>query len=261
MIKKSGTIIGLILGLFSIFGAFFIEGGNFRALFLLSPIVIVFGGTFAATIIGFGFDKFKNIWKLLRLSFIPPTYNLDNLTNLIVEMSLKAKHNGFLSLDSDLYKLKYKFPQKLLTYVIDGMDSQSIENLALLEIKSIQERHATNISIFTKMGGYSPTMGILGTVMALIVTLANAGSDPNILIKNISTAFIATLWGVFSANLFWFPIADNLKKCHLEEKNMMLISLEGVLALQKGEIPSVIRARLQSMIPQTTQENALIALS
>ena len=117
MIRKSGTIIGLFLGLFSIFGAFLIEGGNFKALFLLSPIIVVFGGTFAATIIGFGFDKFKNVWKLLKISIVSPTYNLENLTNSIVDMSIKAKHNGFLSLDSDLDKLEYKFPKKLLTYL------------------------------------------------------------------------------------------------------------------------------------------------
>jgi len=96
-------------------------------------------------------------------------------------------------------------------------------------------------------------MGILGTVMSLIITLANAGSDPELLIKNIATAFIATLWGVLSANLFWLPIGDRLKKCHQEEKNMMELSLEGTLALQNGEIPSVLKARMISMLPQKEQ--------
>jgi chemotaxis protein MotA len=107
------------------------------------------------------------------------------------------------------------------------------------------------------MGGYAPTMGIIGTVMGLIMTLANAGSDPNLLIKNIATAFIATLWGVFSANIIWLPIGDKLKKCHSEEKIMMEISLEGVLALQNGEIPSVVKARLLSMLPQKVQQEML----
>jgi chemotaxis protein MotA len=89
--------------------------------------------------------------------------------------------------------------------------------------------------------------------MGLIMTLANAGADPGLLIKNIATAFIATLWGVFSANILWLPISDKLKKCHLEEKNMMEISLEGVLALQSGEIPSLVKARLVSMLPQKDQ--------
>jgi chemotaxis protein MotA len=120
-------------------------------------------------------------------------------------------------------------------------------------MKATQERHYSNIFIFTKMGGYAPTMGILGTVMALIMTLANAGSEPTVLIKNIASAFIATLWGVLSANIFWLPIGDRLKKCHLEEKHMMEISLEGALALQSGEIPSILKARMVSLLPQKDQ--------
>ena len=124
-------------------------------------------------------------------------------------------------------------------------------------MRATQERHYSNIFIFTKMGGYAPTMGIIGTVMGLIMTLANAGTDPNVLIKSIATAFIATLWGVFSANILWLPIGDRLKRCHSEEKNMMEISLEGVLTLQSGEIPSIMKARLVGMLPQKEQLSKL----
>jgi len=261
MIKKAGTVYGLLIGLLSIFGAFLFEGGTVEALFLIAPIVVVFGGTFAATIIGFGFDKFNDVWRLIRLAYFPRKYDLEKLIDNIVKMSVKSRREGLLSLDKDLKNIDYLFPKKLISYAIDGTDAESLENLALLEMKAMKERHDSNISIFTKMGGYAPTMGILGTVMALIITLANAGSEPSILIRNISSAFIATMWGVFSANLFWFPIADRLRKCHLEEKNMMEISLEGVLALQSGEIPSIVRARLSSMLPQSSQKGVLIALS
>lgn len=261
MIKKAGTIYGLILGLLSIFGAFLIEGGSVKALFLLAPIVVVFGGTFAATIIGFGFEKFSNIWRLIRLAYFPRKYDLEKIIKNLVSMSSKARREGLLSIDKDIKKIEYAFPRKLISYAIDGQDAESIENFAWLEMKAMKERHDSNIAIFTKMGGYAPTMGILGTVMALIITLANAGSEPSVLIRNISSAFIATMWGVFTANLLWFPIADRLKKCHLEEKNMMEISLEGVLALQSGEIPSVMTARLNSILPQSSQKNVLIALS
>jgi chemotaxis protein MotA len=117
----------------------------------------------------------------------------------------------------------------------------------------METRHMMNINIFSKMGGYAPTMGIIGTVLALILTLGAAGSDPTVLIRNIATAFIATLWGIFSANLIWFPIADRLKQCHLEEKFIMELSLEGAIALTSGEIPSVVKSRLISMLPQKEQ--------
>jgi len=257
MIKlKSVSLIGLGIGILSIFGAFVLEGGSYHALFLTSPLVIVFGGTFAAIIIGFGFDRFIAIFPLIRLAYFPRSYNLNELINNFVEISIISRRDGFLAVEKDLDKLIYPFPQRMVKHVLDGIDAESLNNLAQLEIRSMQARHNLNILIFTKMGGYAPTMGILGTVMGLIMTLANVGDDPNGLIRNIATAFIATLWGVFSANIFWFPISDKLKLCHLEEKQMMEISIEGILALQAGEIPSIVKARLASLIPQTLQEKA-----
>ena len=257
MIRKIGSVYGLFIGLISIFGAFLLEGGSFKTLFLFPALIIVFGGTFAATIIGFGLEKFIGIFKLMKTAYFPMHYDLKRFVNLFTDFAMKSRKKGILSIEGDIYKLDYHFPQKLIRYVIDGTDSVSLRELASLEIKTMQDRHYSNIVIFSKMGGYAPTMGIIGTVMGLIMTLANAGNDPNLLIKNIATAFIATLWGVFSANIIWLPIGDKLKKCHSEEKMMMEISLEGVLALQNGEIPSIVKARLLSMLPQKVQQEML----
>lgn len=253
MIRKSGAIIGLAVGVFSIFGAFVIEGGSIRALFIFSSLLIVLGGTFSAIIIGFGLDNFKKLFSLIKLAYFPPHYDTKKIVDTFIELSIKARREGLLSIEKDLYKLPYPFPQKMTKYAIDGLDPESLYTLAQLEIKAMQERHNSNIFIFTKMGGYAPTMGIIGTVMGLIMTLANAGADPNSLIKNIASAFIATLWGIFTANIIWLPIGDRLKKCHLEEKNMMEISLEGVITLLSGEIPSIMKARLVGMLPQREQ--------
>ncbi|MFO7445048.1 MAG: MotA/TolQ/ExbB proton channel family protein [Ignavibacteriaceae bacterium] len=253
MKKVPGSLLGLFLGIFAIFGAFVLEGGTFKALFLVPPLIIVFGGTFAAVIIGFGLEKFVQIFYLMRMAYFPPMYNLTDLINNFVDFSIITRRQGFLALEKELYRLDYLYPRKLIGYVLDGTDAENLQTIAVMEIKAMQERHYTNISMFAKMGGYAPTMGIIGTVMGLIMTLANAGSDPNSLIHNIATAFIATLWGVFSANIIWFPIGDKLKKCHQEEKKMMELSLEGILALQSGEIPSVLKARLVSHLPQKEQ--------
>lgn len=257
MMKKYATVNGLILGIASIFGAFLLEGGSFKALFLIPPIVIVFGGTFAAVIIGFGYDNFKKLFPLIRLAYFPVRFDGNKIINSIVNFSYKARKEGLLSLDRDINKVEYFFCRKLLRNAIDGTDPDSLQDLAEIEMKAMQERHYSNIFIFTKMGGYAPTMGILGTVMGLIMALSHAGADPNSLIKSIATAFIATLWGVFTANLIWLPIADKLKKCHLEEKQMMDLSLQGVLALQSGEIPALVKSRLVSMLPQKEQEKLI----
>ena len=255
--KMVGGLFGLFLGIVSIFGAFLLEGGSLKALFLIAPLLIVFGGTFAATIIGFGLEKFKSIFKLIQIAYFPKRYDFKSLINSYFEISVIARKEGLLSVEKELDNLMYTFPKKMVRYGIDGTDADMLEDIARLEMKLVQERHLANAAIFNKMGGYAPTMGILGTVMALIMTLANAGSDPDLLIKNIATAFIATLWGVLSANLIWLPIGDRLKECHLEEKHMMEISLEGTVALLSGEIPSVLKARLVGMLPQREQKDLL----
>lgn len=254
MIKKLGSINGLILGVLSIFGAFILEGGSINALFLIPPIIIVFGGTFAAIIIGFGFENFLKIFQLIKIAYFPRTYNQQNIIDALVKLSFKARKEGLLSIEGEINDIDFFFCKKLLRNAIDGTDPNLLMELAEVEMKSIQDRHYSNIFIFTKMGGYAPTMGILGTVMGLIMALSQAGSEPTVLIKSIATAFIATLWGVFSANLIWLPIADRLKKCHQDEKQLMLLSLQGVIAIQSGDIPILVKSRLISMLPQKEQE-------
>ncbi len=257
MIRKIGAYFGLILGLSVVFGSYLLEGGAAEALFLIAPILIVFGGTFAATIIGFGLDEFLKIFTLAKRAYSPKQYNYRKLIDTYYDFSVKVRKDGLLSIEDKLGRLEYVFPKKLIRFLIDGATEEAIESISLLEMRMMKERHYSNASIFSKMGGYAPTMGILGTVMALILTLANVGSDPNVLIRNIATAFIATLWGVLSANIIWLPISDRLKKCHLEEKHMMEIALEGTLGLMSGEIPLVIKTRLTSLLPQQEQKEIL----
>jgi chemotaxis protein MotA len=257
MIKKYGALLGLFLGLGVVFGSYLMEGGTPEALFLIAPMLIVFGGTFAVTIIGIGLDEFLNAFSLVKIAYFPPSYDNKKLINTYYDLATKARKKGLLSIEEDLDLLDYVFPKKLIRFVVDGATVETLESIALLEMKIMKERHYSNASIFSKMGGYAPTMGILGTVMALILTLANVGSDPNVLIRNIASAFIATLWGVLSANIFWLPISDKLKKCHLNEKHMMEVALEGTLGLMSGEIPLVVKTRLISLLPQQEQKELL----
>ncbi|MEE9429535.1 MAG: MotA/TolQ/ExbB proton channel family protein [Melioribacteraceae bacterium] len=253
MLKNSGSLYGLLLGVAAIFGAYFLEGGSFGALFLLPAMLIVFGGTFSATIIGVGFNKFKRIFSLIKLAYFPKKYDIKKMISGFVLLSQKSRQDGILAMEAQIPKLMYQFPKKMVHMVMDGTDIDSLENIAMGEIKATQNRHYSNISIFSKMGGYAPTMGIIGTVMGLIMTLANAGKDPTTLIHSIASAFIATLWGILSANLLWLPIADRLKECHLEEKQMMELSLEGIMAIHSGEIPSIVKQRLMSLLPANDQ--------
>ncbi|MFZ1082055.1 MAG: MotA/TolQ/ExbB proton channel family protein [Candidatus Kryptoniota bacterium] len=248
-----GTVAGLAFGLISIFGSFLMEGGKFGALIMIPAMTIVFGGTFATAMIGTSFKQFSRIWKFALIAFMPPKHDVEKLIESIVHYATIARKDGLLALEKELNSVGHAFLKKMLRFAIDGTDPQTMRAVAEAEMGFLNERHTSNAGVFQKMGGYSPTMGIIGTVMGLVVTLANAGGDPNELIHHIATAFIATLWGIFMANIVWLPISDKLKTIHGEENLIMEVTLEGVLALQAGEIPAIVRAKLRAMLPSSEQ--------
>jgi chemotaxis protein MotA len=252
--KRYGSFFGLALGFIAIFGSFVLEGGSMRALFLLPPIVIVFGGTFATAIVGSGWDRFIRVGKYARIAAFPPPFDSSDLVEKLVVYSIRARKEGLLSLESEIRAIDQPQLRRWMQLAIDGTDTESIRTIAEVELLHMSERHAANAGLFSKMGGYAPTMGIIGTVMGLIMTLASAGEDPNALIHNMASAFIATLWGIFSANIIWLPVSDRLKLCHLEEKQYLEILLEGVLAIQQGEVSNVLRAKLLSSLPGNRAE-------
>lgn len=248
-----GTVLGLAFGIIAIFGSFLMEGGKIGALIMIPAMTIVFGGTFATAMIGTSFKQFSQIWKFAIIAFVPPKHDVERLIESIVHYSTVARKDGLLSLEKELNEVQHTFLKKMLRFAIDGTDPQTMRTVADAEMGFLNERHDSNAQVFQKMGGYAPTMGIIGTVMGLIVTLANAGGNPNDLIHHIASAFIATLWGIFTANILWLPIADKLKTIHSEENLVMEVTLEGVLAVQAGEIPAIVRAKLMAMLPSSKQ--------
>ncbi len=252
--KRYGSFIGLAIGFIAIFGSYVVEGGSIRALFLLPPLVIVFGGTFATAIIGSGWDRCIRAVSYARVAAFPPPFDAAALVDRLVVYSIRARKEGLLSLETEVKAINQPQLRRWMQLAIDGTDTESIRTIAEVELMHMAERHASNAGLFSKMGGYAPTMGIIGTVMGLIMTLASAGEDPNALIHNMASAFIATLWGIFSANIIWLPVSDRLKLCHLEEKQYLEILLEGVLAIQQGEVSNVLRAKLLSSLPGNRAE-------
>lgn len=244
---------GLLAGFVSIFGSFLLEGGQIGALMLGPAMIIVFGGTIAAAMIGTPMKIFRKSFSLLKLAMYPPVFDTKPTIEHIVRFSSIARKEGLLTLDKEVGMVKNPFMGKMMKFLIDGADPEVLRGVAEAETHYVTERHSQYIAVFQKMGGYSPTMGIIGTVMGLIATLASAGEDPNTLIKHIGSAFIATLWGVFMANIIWLPIADKLKNINNEERFYMELITEGILAIQSGEVPTVIKAKLNSMLAKSDQ--------
>jgi len=201
------VIIGLAFGVIAIFGSFMLEGGTLGAVILLPAMIIVFGGTAAAVTIGCSKEVLFRFPVLIKLAIFPPTPEIEGTIKKIVELSSVARKEGILALEDRAQSITHPFFKKIILLAVDGIEPEVIRAIAENEITYITERHMANAGLFFKMGGYSPTMGIIGTVMGLISVLGAAGGDANELIRGISTAFIATLWGVFMANVVWLPSA------------------------------------------------------
>lgn len=247
-------IIGLVFGCIAIFGSFMLEGGNMGAIFLLPGMIIVFVGTAAAASIGTPQHILFNFGTLVKLALFPPSIKLTDTIDSIVELSTVARKEGILALEDRAKTISHPFFRKMITLAVDGIEPDVIRGIAESEIHHIGERHRGGAQLFQKMGGYSPTMGIIGTVLGLISVLGAAGGEANELIHGISTAFIATLWGVFMANIVWLPIGDRLKAIHESEMVLLDIIVEGITSIQSGENPSVTGMKLYSMLPGKMQK-------
>ena len=247
------TLIGIALGVFAIFGSFLMEGGKIGALILIPAMIIVFVGTTATVVIGTPKDVLFKFHVYCKIAFFPPSYDIEKVINQIVELSVIARKEGILSLEAQASNIEHPFFKKLILLAVDGTEPEAIQSIAETEIDYISERHGVNAGIFSKMGGYSPTMGIIGTVMGLISTLANAGEDANTLVKHIASAFIATLWGVFMANIVFLPMADRLKSIHNDEKLLLEIFVQGVISIQSGENQVITKNKLYAMLPSSKQ--------
>ena len=242
------TIIGLVLGVFSLVGGFIFEGGHPGALLAPTAALIVFGGTFGAVAVGVSMEDLKNMPKWFSIAFQEKhKIDITELIQRLAGIADRARREGLLSLEQELPEIEDNFLRQGLQLIIDGTDPELTRNMLETEMFAVEERHKIGIGFFEAAGGYAPTMGIIGTVMGLVHVLGNL-SDPSSLGPSIATAFIATLYGVASANVAWLPIATKLKKKSHHEKMVKEMVMEGVLSIQAGENPTIIREKLLSFL-------------
>ncbi len=240
------TVIGIPFGFACMLVAFMIEGGNLASLVKPSPFIIILGGTASALLTSFDMSDVASIPKLMGAAMRSVVTKEKELANMFVAFAEKSRRDGLLSLEEDLQSLdgnQDPLIKKGLRYVIDGTDSEALADL-LENDAAIYEKHKKHeAAIFEAAGGFSPTMGIIGTVLGLIVVLSKL-AEPEKLGEGIATAFIATLYGISFANLVWLPIANKLKLKLEKEKRVKEMIIQGVLAIQQGESPKLVGDKL-----------------
>lgn len=237
------TVIGLIVGLTAVFGGALLDGTPLTSLVSVPAFVIVILGTLGATVVSNPMENLKRLPALLRGAFFDKAQRGGELVELFVELATRARKDGVLSLEGEIKNLPDPFLRKGIQLVVDGTDEEVIKEVLEADIEATAERHASGYAMFEMMGGYSPTLGIIGAVLGLIHVLSKV-DDPTKLAAGIAVAFVATLYGVSTANLIYLPIGSKLRLKSEEEQRRGRIILQGILAIQAGDNPRVIRDKL-----------------
>lgn len=261
-----GTAIGLAAG-FGIIALGVLRGGGEIYWFLnLNSILIVFGGTMAATMVNYPVKNVINIFRILGNVFKSETIHYRDIIDELVSKSEKARKNGILSLEADLPSIEDNFLRNGVELAVNERDAGRLRTYLNLELNNIVRRHTIGQEIFFYMGAYAPAFGMLGTVMGLIIMMNNfAGSGGQTvdtisfdvaqkfadLLGGMGLALITTFYGVFFSNLVFLPIGGKLKRKSEEELMLKNIVVEGIISIHAKEHPILMREKLMTFVPES----------
>ncbi|MFK0095985.1 flagellar motor protein [Pseudomonas sp. NPDC090592] len=241
------SLIGLILAFVAIVGGNFLEGGHVGALVNGPAALIVLGGTLAAALLQSPLSAFKRALQILRWILFPPRVDLAGGIDRVVNWSLTARKEGLLGLEGVADTEPDPYARKGLQLLVDGAEPEAIRSILEVDFLTQESRDIQAAKVFESMGGYAPTIGIIGAVMGLIHVMGNL-ADPSQLGTGIAVAFVATIYGVASANLILLPVANKLKAIVMRQSRYREMLLEGLLSIAEGENPRSIELKLQGFM-------------
>jgi chemotaxis protein MotA len=240
--------IGIGLGFVVVITANVMEGGNPMSLLLGPPLLLVFGTTILVCIAGGTMNDAKNVVGSIVRAFTGKVEPASAMIPEVVTLAERARREGLLALEESLTTIEDPFLVKGMTMAIDGTDPEELREILEAEVHAKRSEDRQSAKFFADAGAYAPTIGIIGTVMGLVHVLENLAA-PEELGHLIAGAFVATLWGVTSANVIWLPLSSRLKRLGQLECDRMELVIEGVSAIQAGSNPRIIAQKLTSLLP------------
>ena len=259
-----GTLIGLLAGITIIVIGILQSGGKLFWFFSFNSILIVVGGTLAATMVNLPLKAVRNLFNILKNVFKGEDYDYVGIINEIVEKAQKARKDGLLSLEADLPNMREGFFKNGIELAINERESSRLRTFLNLEMNNIASRHIAGQELFLYMGTYAPAFGMLGTVLGLIVMMNNfAGGSEEIsatydvsekfaqLLSGMGLALITTFYGVFMANMIFLPIGGKLKRKSENEMMLKNIVIEGIISIHAREHPMLIKEKLMTFVPSS----------
>jgi len=236
-----------------------LEGGHLSSIIQPTAALIVFGGTLGAVMVGFPLDAFVRAVRALGLFFGNKTQDSRAVLDQIVRYAQIARREGIIALEEHVQKAEDPFFKKAFLMVVDGIDSKTIAETLELELAELDEQGEIPAKVYEAGGGYAPTVGILGAVLGLIHVMSNL-SDIEKVGSGIAVAFVATIYGVGSANLILLPAANKLKMKHRSEMVLREMIMHGAIAIQQGENPKLIEGKLSVFVHGHGEKHALEAV-
>ncbi|WP_322796497.1 flagellar motor protein [Tepidiforma sp.] len=242
------TVIGLGIAIIGIIGGNILEGGNPMKLINLPGFFIVVLGSFGAVMISQPLSVMIALPKfILKAFFGGAAHNSAETVDLFVQMADKARREGLLALEADIEKIHDPFTRKGVQLMIDGTDPELLREIMEIERESMKHRHEANFAALEFMGGIAPTIGVLGAVMGLMGVMSHL-DEPDHIGPGIATAFVATFYGVFTANVLWLPLANKLKNNSKHELHALDVVIEGLMSIQAGDNPRIVREKLEGFL-------------
>ena len=241
------SIVGILISTAAILGGQHLEGGHIGSLVQVTAFLIVLGGTFGACMLQFTLPVFLDGMKMLRWVIVPPIVPLEDVIQHVTNWGQAARRGGLLSLEPLMAEMDDPFTRKGLQLLVDGAEPEKLREAMEVDMYAYEEHYRMAAKVWEAAGGYAPTIGILGAVMGLIHVMENL-SDPSKLGSGIAVAFVATIYGVGSANLLFLPIANKLKALIAKEMVKREMVVEGLVGIANGENPRIIETKLRGYI-------------
>ncbi len=247
-----GSFFGVFLAVAGILAGLLIEGGNIGQILQPTAALIVFGGTMGAVLLQFPLRTVVASFKRATHAFAPPRKEHNHMIQTLVSFANKARRSGVVSLDADLQTIQDPFLRQALMLAVDGTESGDLRKIMQVSLDSMTESEERLPAVFEAAGGFSPTIGILGAVLGLIQVMHHLDNMQEVG-RGIAVAFVATIYGVGIANLFFLPLAGKLRlRMHAEymEREMML---EGVASILDGMNPRMLEVKLGGFIEEQSR--------
>jgi chemotaxis protein MotA len=241
------SLVGLLVGILAIVGGQILEGGHVGSLVQPTALLIVVGGTLGAVMLQSPYTTFMRAMRMVKWVWFPPVVDYSMVIKQVNNWSQVSRREGLLALEGMINQLKDDFTKKGLQLLVDGAEPDRLREVLEVEINTFEDEMKLSAKIWEAAGGYSPTIGIIGAVMGLIHVMENL-SDPSKLGAGIAVAFVATIYGVGLANLFFLPVANKLKAHITKLVVLREMMVDGLVGIANGDNPRIIESRLKGYI-------------